>query len=1053
MFWKKEKLAARIQELAEYRYRDIIPIPPLKYKLDEKGEVGTRPPRDAEWSTIQVGDYWTGRDIYAWMQTEINIPEKWHDREIVGLFDFGKTGGGNNSGFESLLYINGQPYQGVDSNHQEVFLTGDSAGTKVELTFRLWSGLEGGGEPTQQEHKIKRADLAWLDKSTDNLYFTAEAMSQTAEILGENSPERHSLLTALDRAFLQIDWSCPGSESFYESIVSAERVLEAELKQAKKQHPVTIRAIGHTHIDVAWLWRLKHTREKAARSFSTVLRLMEKFPEYVFLQTQPQLYDYIKTDYPEIYEQIQARVKEGSWETDGGMWLEADCNVTSGESLVRQLLMGTRFFRKEFGTECTYLWLPDVFGYSWALPQILKKSGIDTFMTTKISWNQYNRMPHDTFKWRGIDGTEVLTHFITTPTPDQNHLGFYTYNGEILPKTVQGSWDAYQDKAVNNELLLSYGYGDGGGGVNRKMLEMRRRLNDMPGLPTVETGRADDYFKRLNERVENTDQYVHTWDGELYLEYHRGTYTSQAYNKKMNRKLELLYRETEWLGVLSSVIGADWSMYPQSELNDGWKIILRNQFHDIIPGSSIREVYEDSHEEYKQAEELAFTARSNALSPMVSDQATHHFTVMNSAPWKQSGIARVPAKPGMENGIWKNAKGTELKAVRSDREWLVNMDSLPSMGFAPLQFVSTETSTEREQPVPFDLHEDGVETPYYAIRWNTEGQLVELYDRAAERDVLASGGKGNILQVFEDKPMNFDAWDIDIYYQEKMREVRQLNELSVSEVNSMRVVVHCKWEYMDSTIEQDMILYADNPRIDFETNVDWHEQHQLLKVAFPVAIRSTEATYDIQYGNVRRPTHWNTSWDYARFETVGHQWADLSEQGYGVSLLNDCKYGYDIKDNVIRLSLIKSATAPDYQQDQGKHEFTYSLLPHQGDWVQGDTVKHAWVLNNPVICAEGKSTDSDFSLFHLSVDNVMVDSVKKAEDENKIVLRLHEFTGRRGPVHIQSDFSILSWQECDLMERPVEDESKQKDLQFNINPYEIKTFLIKLTKDEAQKTK
>ena len=290
---------------------------------------------------------------------------------------------------------------------------------------------------------------------------------------------------------------------------------------------------------------------------------MELYPDYVFLQSQPQLYEYIKSDYPEIYSQIKERVKEGRWEAEGGMWVEADCNITSGESLVRQLLYGTRFLRDEFGVSCKYLWLPDVFGYSWALPQILLKSGIKTFMT-KISWNQYNRMPHDTFWWRGMDGSEILTHFITTPTT--GGAWFYTYNGVITPQTVKGIWDTYRDKDLNKELLLSYGYGDGGGGVNREMLELRRRLNEMPGLPQVLTGRADESFDRLHQTVAETDQYVHTWDGELYLEYHRGTYTSQAYNKRMNRKLELLYRDTEWLSTLQSVFASTWDNYPQQDL-------------------------------------------------------------------------------------------------------------------------------------------------------------------------------------------------------------------------------------------------------------------------------------------------------------------------------------------------------------------------------------------------------------------------------------------------------------------------------------------------------
>ncbi len=1039
VFWTEEKIARRIKELETYRYRERTTISEFRYQLDGSDEIVASPPENNEWSTIRLGDHWSGRDLYAWLQTDIEIPAAWEGHDVLGIFDFGKTGDGNNSGFESMIYLNGTPYQGVDSNHQEVFIPASLAGQKVELTFRLWSGLEGGGVPAPQEHKLKTAEIAWLDEAADDLYYTSMAVLKTVKVLNEHAPERQSLLTALDRTFLQLDWSRPGSNGFYQSVAEARDVLQQELSQLKSHHPVTIQAIGHTHIDVAWLWRLRHTRQKATRSFSTVMRLMERFPEYLFLQTQPQLYDYIKTDYPELYEQIKERVKEGRWEAGGGMWLEADCNIPSGESLVRQLLMGTRFFREEFGAESSYLWLPDVFGYSWALPQILKKSGIDTFMTTKISWNQYNRMPHDTFKWRGIDGTEILTHFITTTDTDDDWKHIYTYNGQILPETVLGSWTEYKDKLINKELLLSYGYGDGGGGVNREMLEMRRRLNDMPGLPRVETGRADDYFKRLQKTVAETDQYVHTWDGELYFEYHRGTYTSQAYNKKMNRRLELLYREVEWLTVLDSLLVKDFGKYPQAQINEGWKIILRNQFHDIIPGTSIREVYEDCQVEYEEAEELASSIYADSVNSLVQP-AQNTYTIMNSSSWERSGLVVIPSEQGMEQGEWKTADGEKIASCREGDQWLVQVDSVPAAGMNLIHFEGALGKVD--EPVLFEVQASGVVTPYYEITWNEQGQLTRIFDRRANRESLAKGARGNVLQVFEDKPMNFDAWDIDIYYQEKMREITQLQSVKVTEVNNLRLTVEFEWTYLDSSVKQQMVLFALNPRIDFVTDIDWHEQNRLLKAAFPVAVRATEATYDIQYGNLKRPTHWNTSWDMARFETVGHQWADLSERGYGVSILNDCKYGHDIKDNVIRLSLLRSSTDPDYLQDQGKHEFTYSLLPHQGDWVEGNTVQAAWDLNQPLVAAKGAAVKSAFSLFQMSADNIMIDAIKKAEDSDQILVRVHEFTGSRSTVKMSSDLTITSWQECDLMERPIGETTEQGSIQFEIEPYEIKTFLV-----------
>lgn len=1041
MFWTEKKLAARLKELDGYRYREKIEIPSFQFQLDEKGEVGASPPMDGDWSKVNIGEKWSGRDLYAWLSAEVAIPKVWENKTVVGVFDFGITDGGHNSGFESLLYVNGFPFQGVDANHREVFFDKELAGNPVQLVFRLWSGLEGGGLPIEQVHTFKRAEMAWLDESVDDLFFTGTAALQVVEMLDNNNPEREDILSAINRAFNQIDWTNPGSDEFYESTYLAVQILKNELGKIEKQHSVTIHAVGHTHIDVAWLWRLKHTREKTARSFSTVLRLMERYPEYFFQQAQPQLYDFIKHDYPEIYKQIHSRVLEGRWEPDGGMWLEPDCNLPSGESFVRQLLHGTRFLRDEFGVECKYLWLPDVFGYSWALPQILQKSGIKTFVTTKISWNQYNRMPHDVFIWRGIDGTEILTYFITTPYPGRSGWGA-DYNAQITAETMLGAWEVFKDKGITKDLLVTYGHGDGGGGVTRDMLEMRRRLDAMPGIPKIVTGKAGDYLEKLNHDVKKTDQHVHTWDGELYLEFHRGTYTSQAYNKKTNRRLELLYRETELLSVIGSLYSEKWVNYPGERLNEGWKIILRNQFHDIIPGSSINEVYIDSREEYTEAEELVRVLKNEAAENIIEENQPLTFTVVNDASWERTAFVFFPVKEGMEQGCWFNHEGEKLQAERVNEHWLVEVNA-PPIGHSVINFDTN--SKDHLFEVPFEAVENGINTPFYEIEWNTKGQLSRIYDLSARRDILKTNHAGNVLQIFEDKPLRWDAWDIDIFYQEKMKEITQLKKIDIVEMNSLRVTIQFTWEYNKSLINQKMVLYSQNPRIDFVTNVDWREKHQLLKVAFPLEIRSTEATYDIQFGNVKRPTHWNTSWDYAKFETVGHQWADLSEQGYGVSLLNDSKYGYDIKDSTMRLSLLRGSTYPDHSQDQGHHTFTYALLPHQGSWIEGLTVQEAWDLNQPLSFLDGKSIKKSLSLLSLSADYVIVDAVKKAEDGDKVVLRLHEYTGKRGIIEVKSGLHIENWQECDLMERPIGDMVNGNNVQFEIKPYEIKTFLVDFT--------
>lgn len=1039
MFYTIDKLRNRIHELDDYRYRDKVELEYFNTKLNGDRDIAPNIPTEYD-GVIKIGEAWKGRDLYLWMQKEVDIPSNWENKTVVGIFDFGETGAGNNSGFESLFYLNNKPYQGVDSNHKEVFLPKNINGTSVELIFRLWTGLEGGGIPREQEHRINRAQLAWLDEKVDDLFYNASVILETIGELDEYSPDKVHLTKILNNAFKLIDWAYPGNEDFYNSLHEASDYLNKEIDKIDKHSVVNVTCIGHTHIDVAWLWRLKHTREKCARSFSTVLRLMERYPEYIFLQTQPQLYEYVKNDYPELYEAIKQKVKDGNWEVDGGMWLEADCNIPSGESLVRQILVGSRFIKEEFNKDVEYLWLPDVFGYSWALPQILKKSGIDMFMTTKISWNQYNRMPHDTFKWRGIDGSEILTHFITTPEPwSQPGSWFYTYNGRLTPKTVKGVWDAYTDKGITNDLLVSYGFGDGGGGVNREMLEYRKRLDKMPGLPNVKTGKASEYFRCLKEKVEKTEEYVHTWDGELYLEYHRGTYTSQAYTKMMNRKLELLYRETEWLSTVACLTNNDWSLYANNEITKGWKTILRNQFHDIIPGSSITEVYEDAKQEYKEAEDIALDIQ-NKLEEIYINKDEHTWTIVNNSNWDRTESIGIKCD---EDGSFYDEDGNKLKYQRNKDEYTVEIKNIPALGYK--RIILKVDDVQDDNNSVFEYCDGKISTPKYNIEWNEYGQLTSIYDKENKREVLAKGERGNVLQIFEDKPMAHEAWDIDIFYQEKMREVKDLQSVELIEDGNIKAVIRFKYKYMNTTISQDMIVYANSNRIDFKTNVDWREKKQLLKVAFVVDIRSTMATYDVQFGNVKRPTHWNTSWDRARFESVAQQWVDLSERNYGVSLLNNCKYGHDIKDNVMRLTLLKSATHPDPVQDQGEQNFTYSLLPHSGDFIDGNTVKHAYELNQPLKPIKGMlKSEVKKQLFKFNDTNILVDAIKKAEDEDMIIIRFHEYSGSRQNVSIDSDYEITGWMETNLMEKPIENFRNENSINVVVNPYEIKTLMIKM---------
>jgi len=989
------------------------------------GEVYTNCPDPFAGDKICLGEEFVGRDRYLWLEREIHVPEEKDGCKVMGYFNFGKTGGGGNSGFEALLYINGQPYQGVDTNHREVVLT-PFAGQTIRMTFLLWSGLEGGGPIRPQYHRIAEAGIGYLDEKLDALYYLVSAVAGSLAYLASDSLERTELVSVLDRTLSYLDWD---ADRLPETGAQALDFLQAALDDMPNNSGVTVYATGHTHIDVSWLWRLKHTREKAQRSFSTVLRLMEEYPEYHFLQTQPQLYKFLKKDSPVLYEGIKQRVKEGRWEADGGMWLEADCNVTSGESLARQFLYGIRFIEEEFGTKSHFLWLPDVFGYSWALPQIMKLCGLDTFMTTKISWNQYNTVPNDLFRWRGIDGTEMLTYFVDVPAPGMSVTGRgSTYNGEITPETIIGTWRKFKNKDLSHEVLISYGHGDGGGGTTRSMIENIRAINRVPGMPHIKTANAQEFFEKIHQNVEQTDRYVPLWDGELYLEYHRGTYTSQARNKRNNRKLENAMGQLEWLSVLSSLAGG---AYRAKRMHDCWETILRDQFHDIIPGSSIHEVYEDTAREYETLWSEVGDMQNEAVG-VLCDTAKDSWSLMRFA---DIGCREAVLVTENRDGIFTDGDANVLPAQKVSGGWLVEKEIEP-LSACVLRFTQG-TPQAAESPFALDLGKRCLDTPYYRIEWEEGGAFTSLWDKENSRQVLK--GKGNVLRIYEDKPMNYDAWDIDIFYGQKSEDIPAC-DIRCLEDGPLRMTLRFVYRYRASEITQDLLVYADNRRIDFSTKVDWHEDHRLLKTLFEVDIRATKASYDIQFGFVERPVHWNTSWDWARFEVCGHKWADLSESNYGVSLLNDCKYGYGIKDNVMGLSLLKSAKSPDTEADMGEHFFTYALLPHEGGLGE-ETFTQGILLNQPALCIPGAVKEQVGRFLKKDCDAVKIDAVKLAEDGDGFVVHMHECTGGRASAVLTSDYAIRAYAPCNLLEE-YDGKTEADTIRADFGPFEIKCYRI-----------
>ena len=843
-----------------------------------------------------------------------------------------------------------------------------------------------------------------------------------------------------------------GSKEYYESLEKAQEYITKEFyeKYCDGEKSPIIYCVGHTHIDCAWLWTLRVTEDKALRSFSTVLELMKEYPEYVFMSSQPQLYKYVKKNAPDVYEQIKERVKEGRWEPDGGMFVEADCNIASGEALVRQFVHGQRFFKEEFGVDNEILWLPDVFGYSAALPQILQKCGIPYFMTTKISWNEFNKMPYDTFEWEGIDGSRVLTHFV--PTRDYNKAAveggtetehFTTYNGYINPSQMKGAWARYSQKYLNEEVLCSFGFGDGGGGPTKDMLENQRRLaKGLPGMPRTKMSTAKEFFHVLDKHVTGK-KYLPTWVGELYLEYHRGTYTSMARNKKFNRKAEFAYQNEEMYAMLDAQTAG--GAYPEKELHEGWEVILRNQFHDILPGSSIKEVYDDSKAEYEGifAENKALTDATLAHIAAGVKAPKHSLVVYNPNSAAAYDLVTFTVPEGMGEPAVYDGETKLAVQKTADGAYVFFAAGVPGKGYKTYTVKEEAADTTPTMEVSTKV----MENEFFKVEYNEKGQFAKIYDKKAERDVLKPGEAGNVIVSYEDRPHNYDAWDVNNYYTEKSWDIDQVSAMEVVENGPVRACVKVERKYLDSTITQFIYLYHDVPRIDIKNVIDWKEHQIFVKDYFPIDVHTNEATFDIQYGNVKRDTHDNTSWDFAKFEVCHHKWMDVSEDGYGVSMLNDCKYGVGVRNGVIGMSMLKSAIHPNPEADKELHEFTYSIYPHQGGWREAGTVKQAYQINNPLTCSwkenEGGTLAPEYSLVSSDKDNAVIEVVKKAEDSDAVIVRLYECYNRRTPVTLIFGKELTSVVECNMMEEgadPVEFTGNQAT--FEMKPYEIKTLKV-----------
>ncbi len=993
---------------------------------------------EGEWTPFRANkDYWGYRECYCWFKQTVKIPEEFKGEHVIyKLTPYVREWNEVNPQF--IIYINGKVVQGADSNHQYVTVTPCAqGGEELEIYINAYS------DDWEWRGEIQLgAQLQVFDDVAYQIYFDIVTPLKVAKYKDEDSDARINILKALNDACNILNIDTNDREVFRKSAIAASEYLDKNLYG--KFEEATAWCVGHTHIDVAWLWRLRQSRDKACRSFATVLKLMEEYPEYKFMSSQAQLYDYVKQDYPEVFEEIKKRVKEGRWEAEGSMWVEADTNVASGEALVRQFMVGKRFFRDEFGVDNKIMWLPDVFGYSAAIPQLIKKCGMEYFMTTKISWNEYNKFPYDTFMWRGIDGTEVLSHFPPSchVTVDERQNWQSTYNAKLRPLYVLGGYKRYSQKDLSKDYLMSYGFGDGGGGPTVEMLEYGRRMaKGIQGCPVVKQAHSYDFFVDLDKKVSGNKR-LPTWCGELYLEFHRGTLTSQARNKKYNRKSECLYHDVE---TLSAIANKETGFsYPKERLLENWKLILLNQFHDILPGSSIAPVYGDSKEDYEKVLGAGCEMASEAESTLISKMSLPNdsIVVFNTTGFKRKDavICEIPLEG--EFALF-DKNGNEVKYQKTYDGKIVFIAEVGAKGY-------TAYTVKRGAPAVYENVNatiEKAETPYFTIKFNGEGNIADLVHKKTGRSVAPDGKTLGKVTAYQDRPHNHEAWDIKCYFEEVSWDL-EFKNAEIVELGAVRAVYKVERTFRNSTFTEYYCIYNDLERIDVDYESDWKEDHVVLKADYPVDVNAVKATFDIQFGNIERSTTTNTTWEFAQFEESMHKWVDLSDNSFGLSILNDCKYGCDVKDGHIRPTLFRCATRPNKIQDREFHSFTFSIYPHEGRVNDSNVVNEAYNVNYPLYAVSAAAHEgtlpAEYSLVNCDKNNVVIETVKIAEDSDALIVRAYETWNCKTSATLAFNSEISQATECNLLEE--EDEAvaySGNAITATFKPFEIKTFKVK----------
>ncbi|MCG5218753.1 glycoside hydrolase family 38 N-terminal domain-containing protein [Streptosporangium soli] len=950
-----------------------------------------------EYGPAAVGDAWGPPWGTSWFRLSGRVPAAWAGETVEAVVDLGFDADRPGFQCEGLAHLpDGTPVKGLNPRNAWLPAADPAAGGEevaflVEAAANPLIDYSGGPSPLgelstagrEPLYRLARMDLAVFDHGVWELVQDLDVLGQLMRELGTHEPRRFEILRAIERALDSLDLhDVPATAG------EARKWLADPLGRTAHASAHRISAVGHAHIDSAWLWPLRETVRKVARTAANVTQLMDDHPGFRFAMSQAQQLDWIKEHHPLVYDRVKRHVADGRFIPVGGMWVESDTNMPGGEALARQFVHGKRFFAEEFGVETEEVWLPDSFGYSAALPQLVKLSGSRWFLTQKISWNQTNPFPHHTFAWEGIDGTRVFTHF---PPVD-------TYNAELSGGELARASRNFTEKGRATRSLVPYGWGDGGGGPTREMLARARRTADLEGSPRVSLHTPAEFFAAAE--AEYPDPPV--WSGELYLELHRGTYTSQARMKQGNRRSEHLLREAELWSATAAVAGL--VEYPHDELDRVWKTVLLHQFHDILPGSSIAWVHREAERTYARvaAELEAVIERAQRALAGEGDGTV----VFNAAPMGRDGVPALAAVP---------------RPHPADPAADTTVSAEPGGGFV------LDNGLLRAE---IDRH----------------GLIVSLVDLAAGREVLPPGARGNVVQIHPDLPNRWDAWDVDAYYRNTVTDLVAAQEVARHDATSVRVAR----AFGASRLRQVLRLLPGARRLDIETEVDWHETEKILKAAFPLDVQADRSASEIQFGHVYRAAHTNTSWDAARFEICAHRWIHVGEPGYGVAVANDSTYGHDVTrlarpgggtTTTVRLSLLRAPRFPDPQTDQGTHRFRYALVP--GASI-GDAVREGYHLNLPAREVRGGSAVAPL----VAVDDpaVVVEAVKLADDRSgDVIVRLYESLGGRAAARLICAVPLSSVTETDLLERPLADGRSlaPPDITLRFRPFEIITLRLR----------